>query len=265
MPGGSKPGPESGHNSGHGPEAPRGLVFASYNIHKGVGADRLCDPERILAVLRELDADVIALQEADRRFGTREAVIPHHLLREASPWRAVAPGVIDRARRAGSLGWHGNVILVRREIAVTGCEAVALPTLEPRGAVAVDLAWEGQPVRVIGMHLDLSGLRRRQQVRVACGAAGTGARVLMGDFNEWAPRRGALAAFSDELTVLAPGRSFPARRPLGGLDRIVVSEDWHVEDLGVHHSPLAVMASDHLPVWARLRPKAGWASNLPKK
>ncbi|MET3469805.1 MULTISPECIES: endonuclease/exonuclease/phosphatase family protein [unclassified Novosphingobium] len=234
-------------------QAADSLVFASYNIHKGVGADRRCDPERILMVLHEVGADVIALQEADNRFGTREAVIPPTLLAHGSPWRAVAPGVIDRARRAGSLGWHGNVILVRRDLVVTGCHAVPLPTLEPRGAVAVDLEWAGQGVRVIGMHLDLSGLRRRQQVRVACAAAGRGPRVLMGDFNEWAPRGGALQAFPGDLSVLAPGRSFPARRPLGQLDRIVASHDWVVDGIGVHHSPLAQQASDHLPVWARLR------------
>jgi endonuclease/exonuclease/phosphatase family metal-dependent hydrolase len=229
------------------------LVFASYNIHKGVGADRRCDPERILMVLHEVGADIIALQEADRRFGPRDAVIPPALLAHGSPWRAVAPGVIDRARRVGSLGWHGNVLLVRRDLEVTGCHAVPLPTLEPRGAVAVDIDWHGQCLRVIGMHLDLSGLRRRQQVRVACAAAGQGPRVLMGDFNEWAPRGGALQAFPTDLAVLAPGRSFPARRPLGQLDRIVVSRDWAVEAMGVHHSALAQQASDHLPVWARLR------------
>jgi endonuclease/exonuclease/phosphatase family metal-dependent hydrolase len=52
-------------------------------------------------------------------------------------------GVIDRARRPGSLGWHGNVLLVRRDLEVTACHAVALPTLEPRGAVAADIAWGG--------------------------------------------------------------------------------------------------------------------------
>jgi len=240
--------------AGHPPPRQSGsLVFASYNIHKGVGADRRCDPERVLAVLRELDADVIALQEADRRFGLREAVIPQALLAHASPWRAVAPGLIDKARRHGSLGWHGNVLLVRRDITVTGCAAVPLPTLEPRGAVAVDLEHAGRAVRVIGMHLDLSGLRRRQQVRVACAAAGEGPRVLMGDLNEWAPRGGALQAFGSDLAVLAPGRSFPARRPLGQLDRIVVSRDWQVDGVGVHHSALATQASDHLPVWACLR------------
>ena len=47
------------------------LTFVSYNIHKGVGLDRRRDPERIVAVLREIDADVIALQEVDRRLGDR--------------------------------------------------------------------------------------------------------------------------------------------------------------------------------------------------
>ncbi|MEP0560820.1 MAG: endonuclease, partial [Qipengyuania citrea] len=39
------------------------LTFASYNIHKGVGLDRKRDPERILSVLHEIDADIVALQE----------------------------------------------------------------------------------------------------------------------------------------------------------------------------------------------------------
>ena len=56
------------------------LTFASYNIHKAVGIDGRFDPDRIIAVLRELDADVIALQEADRRFGERESVLPKALL-----------------------------------------------------------------------------------------------------------------------------------------------------------------------------------------
>ena len=34
------------------------LTFASYNIHKAVGADRRRDPHRIIAVLREMGADL---------------------------------------------------------------------------------------------------------------------------------------------------------------------------------------------------------------
>ncbi|MFM5907664.1 MAG: endonuclease/exonuclease/phosphatase family protein, partial [Novosphingobium sp.] len=65
------------------------IKVASYNIHKGVGLDRRCDPDRILSVLREIDADVIALQEADRRFGSRASVLPRAMIDDHSPWRTV--------------------------------------------------------------------------------------------------------------------------------------------------------------------------------
>ena len=37
------------------------LTFASYNIHKAVGSDGRCVPERILDVLDEIGADVALL------------------------------------------------------------------------------------------------------------------------------------------------------------------------------------------------------------
>lgn len=235
------------------------LKFASYNIHKGVGLDRRRDPDRILAVLREIDADVIALQEADRRFGTRAAVIPRQALDEHSPWKAVATGHFTGARPA-SIGWHGNVLLVRRDIEVVDVRSVPLPTLEPRGAVCAELRIGDQAVQVVGMHLDLSGLHRRNQIRAVChhlAEQGTGVpAVMMGDLNEWSVKGGALTAFDPDYQVLAPGRSFPARRPLAQLDRIVVSAGWSVEASGVHHSVLAAVASDHLPVWAKLEYRA---------
>jgi len=228
------------------------LTVASYNIHKAVGLDRRRDPERIMAVLREIDADVIALQEADRRFGDRVSVLPRQVLEDHGHWQAVALG-----QRPDSIGWHGNAVLVRRGIEVVDADIVPLPTLEPRGAVRVDLVKHGEPVRVVGMHLDLSGLRRRQQVRTVlahveiCGEACP--TVLMGDFNEWSRTGGCLHEFHhDDWRVLAPGRSFPSRRPVAMLDRIVASADWDCGHCAVHHSALAARASDHLPVHARL-------------
>lgn len=227
------------------------LTVASYNIHKGVGLDRQRDPERILAVLREIDADVIALQEADRRFGERASVLPRNAIEDYTGWKVVRVGHLPL-----SIGWHGNALLVRRDIEVLDAAPVPLPTLEPRGAVRADLLVNGQPVRVVGMHLDLSGLRRRHQVEAICnhvtGCNGTAPAVLMGDLNEWSPHAGALRAFGSSYRVLMPGRSFPARRPLAQLDRIVVTHDWTVESLGVHHSALSAVGSDHLPVWAKL-------------
>ena len=203
-----------------------------------------------MAVLREIDADIIALQEADRRFGRRVSAIPRQLLDE-SPWHPVPLN-----HRPESIGWHGNALLVRKGIEITEAGVVPLPTLEPRGAVRADLLVEGRRLRVAGMHLDLSGLRRRHQVRAILDhlarCDGDFPTVLMGDMNEWAHRGGAFREFGSGWQVLAPGRSFPARQPLALLDRIVASGDCRVEGLGVHHSALAARASDHLPVWASL-------------
>lgn len=226
------------------------LTFATYNIHKAVGTDRRRDPERILSVLREIDADVIALQEVDRRIGQRASVIDRALL-DDSPWHAA-----DVARRPRSLGWHGNAILVRRGLEVVEAEALHLPMLEPRGAARADILVDGRRVRVIGMHLDLSGLRRRDQIRAVLrhiGACSPGCpTVLMGDFNQWGLKSGAMREFGESWQVLDTGRSFPSRQPLACLDRVVTSHDWICSGHRVHHSATAAQASDHLPVVAEL-------------
>jgi endonuclease/exonuclease/phosphatase family metal-dependent hydrolase len=74
----------------------------------------------------------------------------------------------------------------------------------------------------------------------------------MGDFNEWARRGGSFREFGSGWQVLAPGKSFPTRRPVAGLDRIVASADWDIVEARVHHSALSSRASDHLPVKATL-------------
>jgi endonuclease/exonuclease/phosphatase family metal-dependent hydrolase len=134
------------------------ILVASYNMRKAIGTDRRRRPERTLEVLNEVGADVVALQEADRRFGARHSAIPLHLIEEHSPYKPV-----PFQARAGSLGWHGNAILVRKEAEVLGMELLHLPSLEPRGAVLADLSVNGAALRVVGMHLDLSGLWRRRQ------------------------------------------------------------------------------------------------------
>jgi endonuclease/exonuclease/phosphatase family metal-dependent hydrolase len=226
------------------------LKFASYNIHKAIGLDRVRDPERILAVLHEMGADVVALQEADRRFGGRISALPRQLVEEQH-WQ-----IVPLAMRPASIGWHGNALLVRRGIEIIYAAPLELPILEPRGAVRADLVIDGRRIRVAGTHLDLSGLRRRDQVRKILddldGCEGKCPTVLLGDFNEWSIRGGCLREFSADWKVLAPGRSFPSRQPIAQLDRIVLSGAWQLQETGVHHSPLSARASDHLPVWAQL-------------
>ncbi len=226
------------------------LRFASYNIHKAVGTDRRRDPDRIVTVLREMDADIIALQEADTRLGVRKSVLSKAAL-DDTPWKAVPLG-----GATPSLGWHGNALLVRRSFEVVDAGHLQLPALEPRGAVRADMEVQGRLIRVAGMHLDLSGLRRRHQIRsvveqlAACRPHCP--TVLMGDFNQWGNTTGAMREFGAGWQVLDTGRSFPSRRPIARLDRIVISQDWLCLDAGVHRTANAGVASDHLPIIADL-------------
>ena len=226
------------------------LTFASYNIHKAVGLDARRDPERVVAVLREVDADIVALQEADRRIGQRASVLPRVLL-DDTKWRPLSV-----AKRPRSLGWHGNALLVRRDIECFHAEPLDLPTLEPRGAVMAEIDCAGQRLRVLGAHLDLSGLRRRDQIKAIlkhCARRERMPTVIMGDFNQWGRLTGAMQAFGVSWQQIAPGRSYPAAKPVAQFDRIVASPDWDYVESGVHHSATAAVASDHLPIWATLR------------
>ncbi|HEU0045108.1 endonuclease/exonuclease/phosphatase family protein [Sphingomonas sp.] len=230
------------------------IKVASYNMRKGVGLDRKRSPERILEVLNEIDADVVALQEADRRFGARACVISPQLLEAESDWKAV-----DFGMRAASMGWHGNALLVRKAATVESGGPIHLPALEPRGAVTADVTLPvGPALRIVGMHLDLSGLWRRRQAAAVMThvdkAAEPRETVLMGDLNEWTGAAGCLRDFARRYQFAETGPSFHARRPVGRLDRIMVSPGLRVADCGVHASPSARKASDHLPIWAILEP-----------
>ena len=228
------------------------IKVASYNMRKSIGTDRRRRPERTLAVLAEIDADVIALQEADRRFGTRAAVLSDHLLGDHGSWKAIPFGMRQR-----SSGWHGNSLLVRADAQVLDCEAIHLPALEPRGAVMADVRIRGEVIRVVGMHLDLSGLWRRRQAHAIITHLAASTRqyptVLMGDLNEWSANSGCLRDFAGHFDFAETGKSFHARKPVARLDRIMASRDLRFEDAGVHDSPASRTASDHLPVWATVR------------
>lgn len=228
------------------------IKVASYNMRKGIGLDRRRDPGRVLSVLRELDADVIALQEADRRFGTRASAIPPHMFEEHSDYVPVDL----LGGRPYAIGWHGNALLVRKGAEVEESHALHLPTLEPRGAVAATVRIGDTRLRVVGMHLDISGLRRRQQARAILNHIAEGEElptILMGDCNEWRNRGGCLHDFGERHHMVDTGHSFHSRRPVAKLDRIFASPDLQPVDAGVHQSALAARASDHLPIWARFQ------------
>lgn len=229
----------------------RSIKFASYNIHKGIGLDRRRNPERIIDVLNEIDADIVALQEADKRFGRRDAVLLPALLARMSDYQTVPLDV-----QIDSMGWHGNTILVRKSADVVDHDIVHIPYLEPRGAVIARIGLGDLQICVTGMHLDLSGLWRRKQAAAIAAITedfrGDDPVVLMGDLNEWSAKGGCLRTFGKHYDFAACGRSFHVRGPVAALDHIMHSRDLRVIESGVHISPTSRKASDHFPVWAHI-------------
>ena len=227
------------------------LKVASYNIRKSLGTDRRRQPERIMQILAEVNADIVALQEVDRRFGTRVSTLSAEAIVDQSAYMPVRFGI-----RQESLGWHGNAILVRKGFELVNQRRIDLPSFEPRGAVLAEVRIAGTLVRIIGMHLGLMGTTRLKQAQAIVSylekIEGKAPTVIMGDLNQWAPDGGCLAQFARHHNVIAPGPSFHSRRPMLGLDRIITSRDINLVDTGVHNSLLAARGSDHLPVWARL-------------
>ena len=228
------------------------ISVASYNIHKSLGTDRRRQPGRILEAIGEIDADIVALQEVDRRFGPRSSSLSVENIYSHTAYEPVRFGT-----RPASLGWHGNTILVRKGTEVLAHRRMTLPALEPRGAVMADLRVSGIVLRVIGLHLGLVGLWRVRQARAVLDQLQKLEEklptVIMGDLNQWTTEGGCLAQFAKTHHVIAPGPSFHSSRPILPQDRIITDLDLEVEAAGVHSSPRARLASDHLPVWARLR------------
>jgi endonuclease/exonuclease/phosphatase family metal-dependent hydrolase len=227
------------------------LRLASYNVHKCLGMDGRRSPGRVLDVVNGIGADVVALQEADRRLGPRPAALPHRMIEAHSDFQAVeVPN-----SHGPSLGWHGNAVLLRRGVNAETVTKLDLPGLEPRGALIVEARGEAGAFRVVAVHL---GLRRRDRalqlaaIRRTLEARAPMPTSILGDFNEWSLDRG-LDLLGSGYDVLAPGRSFHALHPLGHLDRIALSPGMELHDAGVTETRLARRASDHLPVWAEVR------------
>ncbi len=222
------------------------MRLASYNLHKCRGMTGPHAPERNLEVIAEMDPDIIALQEVDFRFGARPEALPRKLIERMT---GLVPAPFFGTGE-NSLGWHGQTILLRPELASQAeIRRLPLPGLEPRGAIAMRLP----SVTLIAVHLGLMRSSRRAQLAriiAQAGRLGQSELVLTGDFNEWRDDRGLEALAT--LKVVTPGPSWPAPFPRLRYDRIALSAGIELNESGVFDSPTARAASDHLPIWAEV-------------
>jgi endonuclease/exonuclease/phosphatase family metal-dependent hydrolase len=231
------------------------LLIASYNVHKCVGVDKKFDPGRIAHVINEIGADIIAIQEADKRFGERTGLLDlARLQRESS----LVPVPVTSHYPKGH-GWHGNLLLFREGV-VRHVQQLVLPGLEPRGALVVDIDLVAGPLRIIAAHFGLLRHSRQQQSEAilrAVNADPSRPTLLMGDLNEWRVGKGSslhlLSPVFDPVQNAVP--SFPSRFPVLALDRVLGHPHNLVTAIEVHDTPLARIASDHLPIKAYIDPK----------
>ncbi len=221
------------------------MRIASYNLQKCVGIDLQRRPSRSMTVIRALRADVVVLQEADKRLPPRPTALPYDLVQKKGFER------VDFGQPKGSLGWHGNAMLVRPSVSIVATSCITLPGLEPRGAIRADLATPLGMLRIVGMHLGLLRRYRLMQLNAVTRALRVLPEmptVLAGDFNEWGPKT-ALDAATPGYDFVATGRSFPAPRPVAALDGFALSPSLKPLAHGVLTRRPAQSASDHLPIW----------------
>jgi endonuclease/exonuclease/phosphatase family metal-dependent hydrolase len=216
------------------------LRIASYNVHGCRGTDGRKDAARIVSVIEELGCDTIGLQEVDYRLD----YIALKLGMQAVPG-------LTLERHDGP---YGNALITRRKVLDVRRLGFTYSKREPRNALDVDLEVEGETVRVIVTHLGLWPAERRYQVKKILSLVRETPIhervVILGDINEWLPLGRPLRWMHGLLGKAPYERSFPSRWPLFALDRAWVRPRHALLALKAHRSPLAVVASDHLPVKA---------------
>ncbi len=223
------------------------IRIASYNMRKARGRDQQTRPERTVQVINGLTADVVVLQEADRRLGPRHPALPRELIEAETDF-----DLVEVSANGISIGWHGNAVLVRKGVSVRQVERLDLPGLEPRGAVRLTLDL-GAGLTVVAAHLGLMRRDRRAQLALLEQATANDAHaIIAGDFNEWSKRKG-MEPLAARFAMISPGKSFPAGRPMAALDRFALSHGIEMRDGGVEQGALARMASDHLPIWSDIK------------
>jgi endonuclease/exonuclease/phosphatase family metal-dependent hydrolase len=235
------------------------LTCVTWNIHRGRGVDGRVDAGRVAqAIADELcrpAPDILALQEADEERPPYAGFLPiDRIAADTGLSHALPP---DLRWGSDSHGFHGNIVFLAPRLVVSAGHLLDLPGHYPRGAVVLDLDTPLGPLRVINLHLSLSQPLRVAQMRTLgqhLDRRPAMPTLLLGDLNEWRPWGGlALSARVAGRRFHGPTLpTFPARRPVVPLDRILCDQPRAVTAPEVLSGPLARSASDHRPLRAVL-------------
>lgn len=223
------------------------VTIATYNIHGAVGCDGRFSPTRVADVLREMGADIIALQEVPLGGSKTPNVLAE--LQQATGFHAAEGPACDRPERR-----YGNAVLSRYPILSVRTIDLSFGSREPRGALDADVDCHGHLLRVVATHLGLRPAERHDQIRRLLQVFDTEEMpvILLGDINEWFVWGRSLRWLVGHFQAVPAPRTFPSRRPLFALDRIWIRPRHRLVHVEVHATPLARIASDHLPLIAHI-------------
>jgi endonuclease/exonuclease/phosphatase family metal-dependent hydrolase len=234
----------------------RALRVATYNIHRCRGLDGRTRPERIAAVLADINADLIALQEV-------VGASPLHAGQAAELGAALGMGWVMAPTRHLRTSLFGNVVLSSFPIRHHQQYDLTWKTCEPRLVQRVEVAVDDEhALQVYNVHLGTALRERRDQAErlaaVVHDRRVTGPKIVLGDFNEWA--RGlatdVLAQRLQSVDIrqhIRRRRTYPGFFPILHLDHIYYEGHVEVVHVELPKSRLAKVASDHLPLIADLK------------
>jgi endonuclease/exonuclease/phosphatase family metal-dependent hydrolase len=237
---------------------PLHIRVATYNIHKCRGIDGRTDPDRVAAVVQELRADVVAMQEVvDVRDGK-----PQY-----DQVRRLAAALPDYHRYFGEnrelySGTYGNLTLSRFPLKNCVNYDVTWRHRERRGCLRTDVVLPDETVlHVFNVHLGTSFFERRHQARrllsdeVLNRAEFAGPRIVVGDFNEWT-RGLATRLMGDAFEAVEPraylrySKTYPGVFPLLHLDHFYYDRHLKLRSFRLCRNRKTLVASDHLPLVA---------------
>ncbi len=242
------------------PDAARSYGCATWNIHRARGADGQVDPARIKQVIERdiapTQPDILALQEADEEDPPHEGFLDLEHIQGTTGLRWLHDSPETRWG-SQSHGFLGTILFLHPDFVIENLALVDLPGHYPRGAVVAETRRDGQDLRIIATHLSLAQWLRALQMRTLGQHVARRPRMrtlLLGDLNEWRPWGGLALSrrfFGSDLRGGAVA-SFPARRALLPLDRILIDGAEPPSGLRALDSQQIRAASDHRPLTARI-------------
>lgn len=215
----------------------------TWNIHGAFGRNPRFDLDRVVKFIRNVDPDIVALQEVDSRHGPKGEDVFASLQNALGQHGVGAKSII-----ASDGSYYGQTLISRWPLHDPKVHDISYGEFEPRRAITAEVSTPLGGLRVVATHLGLSIRERRRQARALLDLVGSGSfcTIVLGDFNDWFWP----GSVRSVLRAVLPGRSryrtFPSFYPLLKLDRIYC----HPRDalLRTWTDPVARTMSDHLPV-----------------